>query len=373
MLTSPWPGVMVAMANKSSRDTARRVARAKQRMAEAGQSFGGGLRPYGYEDDHMTTREDEAAEIRRAADGILAGVSLGQIAASLRDRGIPTATGGARWEAVTVRDILLRPRNAGLMVYRPDGTGKAGPPTVTRISAGAPWPAILPEHQWRAVAAILTDPSRRNGPGPTPKHLGSGIFRCGRCDDGTTLVVCRSETGPTRHARYTCSPHRQRNDLPFAQRKWHLSRSVRIVDEFVTEAVIARLERPDAADLLPSQADGADVASLRTEAASIRELLNDLGRSFARGRIDLLQLEAGSAELRARLTEIESILASLTDTSPLAGVAGRADAREIWDGLDLGRRRAVLRALVDVALMPARKLGGRFDPDAIALVDPVWR
>ena len=103
--------VLLAVANKSSRDTARRVARARLRQATNGQ-FGGGKRPYGFEPDGVTVRESEAAEIRHAADAILAGVSLRQVTASLRDREVPTVT-GADWDTQTVRDILLRPRNAG--------------------------------------------------------------------------------------------------------------------------------------------------------------------------------------------------------------------------------------------------------------------
>ena len=40
---------MAAAANKSSADTARRVADARQR--HAGQSYGGGKRPFGYRPD----------------------------------------------------------------------------------------------------------------------------------------------------------------------------------------------------------------------------------------------------------------------------------------------------------------------------------
>src|ERR1035441_5015967 len=46
--------VMVGVANKSSRDTARRVARARLRLAASGQNGGGGKRPYGWENDRET-------------------------------------------------------------------------------------------------------------------------------------------------------------------------------------------------------------------------------------------------------------------------------------------------------------------------------
>src|ERR1035441_191117 len=138
--------VMVAVGNKASRDTARRGTRARVRQAEEG-AWGGGKRPFGFGPDGVTPDPEETAEIRRAADAILAGVSLRQVTASLRDRGVPTVTGAA-WSTVTVRDMLLRPRNAALMVYRPNG-GR-GPRKVrlytdADITGPAPWAPVIPE------------------------------------------------------------------------------------------------------------------------------------------------------------------------------------------------------------------------------------
>jgi site-specific DNA recombinase len=67
--------------------------------------------------------------------------------------------------------------------------------------------------------------------------------------------------------------------------------------------------------------------------------------------------------------EVETALAAASATSPLAGIAGRLDAAEVWEGLDLGRRRALLRALADVTLLPARR-GRGFDPGSVV---NVWR
>lgn len=49
-----------------------RAQRTRRQMAEAG-VFRGGARPFGYEADGMTVREDEAAELRDAAGRVLAG------------------------------------------------------------------------------------------------------------------------------------------------------------------------------------------------------------------------------------------------------------------------------------------------------------
>ena len=364
--------VMVAVGNKASRDTARRVARARLRQARAGQ-FGGGQRRFGFEADGVTVREDEAEEIRRAADAVLAGVSLRQVTASLRDRQVPTVK-GAQWNAVTLRDILMRPRNAGLLVYRPATSERVGPPyDDSEVVGRAPWEPIILESSWRALCAILTDPARRTGPGAVPRFLGSGIYLCGKCDDGTTLVIGRSDSGAARTSRYVCRPERQMSSLPATERRWHLSRSADRVDEFVQEALQAWLERPDAADALPTAAgDEVGVAALRAEENSLRELLNEQARLHARGVLSGEQLEAGSRELQASLGSVRAAIASAERTSPLAGLAGRPGVREIWPGLDLGRKRSVLRAVADVTLVAASRGGrlpdgGYFDPASIRI------
>ncbi|MFT4229400.1 MAG: recombinase family protein [Microbacterium sp.] len=69
--------VLVAMANKSSADTARRVARAAKQQAIEG-SWHGGQVPFGYRAENRSLVIDpEAAElVREAARRVLAGETL---------------------------------------------------------------------------------------------------------------------------------------------------------------------------------------------------------------------------------------------------------------------------------------------------------
>jgi len=173
-----------------------------------------------------------------------------------------------------------------------------------------------------------------------------------------TLIVMGSANCTSRYPRYTCVGPPS-----------HLAPAAIPVDELVTETLIARLERPDAAGLIPDAGDGRDLAGLRRDAASLRELQDEQARLHAHGLIDARQLTAGSEELRTRLQHAEAALASAAATSPLAGIAGQADARRLWDGLDLGCRRALVRELARVTILPARP-GRGFDP---ASVDIRWR
>lgn len=344
--------MLVAVANKASADTARRVADARRRQAEQGK-WGGGKRPFGFGPDGITVDPGEAAEIRRAADAILAGVSLRQVTASLRDRGVPSVT-GAKWDTQTVRGMLLRPRNAGLMVYRPNGGRGPRLYTDADITGKAPWGEILREETWRAVRDILTDPARRVGPGNTPRWLGSRIYRCGICGDGSTLVASGSTSSGHRYFRYFC------------REKGHLARAAIPCDTYVGAVVTERLARPNMATVLaPPAQEGADPVALEKEAGALRERLNEQARLHALGVIDGQQLAEGTASIRSQLDPVQDQLKVLSANDVLQGIAGNPDAARLWAEFDLGRKRAILRKLVTVTVFPAATRGRTFDYETV--------
>ncbi len=336
--------VMVAVANKSSRDTGRRVASSHSARATDGK-FRGGPRPFGFEPDGTTLIPSEAAEIRAASTKVLDGQSLRSIVADLREREVPTVT-GTEWSVRSLRGILLRARNAAITVYKGEETGTAD------------WPAILEEDEWRAVVAILTDPGRKTSPGNQPRHLGSLIYQCGVCNDGTTLIV----SGRQGRSTYYCDEN-------------HLRRVVGPVDDLVASALIARLSNPDAAaELLHPDEDGPDVRALHTEASRLRSKLNELAGLYARDVITTTQLENGTRDVKSRLREVETALAASAEHDPAASIAGRPDAAAIWKAMSLDRKRDLIRSMLKVTILPANTgrnpHGGYFDPDAI---DIRWR
>jgi hypothetical protein len=186
--------IRVLVANKASRDTARRVAAVRERKARNGE-YGGGRRPFGFcagpprlpdgadPGEYVcawhggrtckagvTTIKDETDVIADCSARLLQGVSLRALAAELRTNQVPSVT-CAEWSAETLREVLLRPRNAGLLVYR----GKV----VEGVQA--PWEPIVDPEVFEAVRLLLTEPARRTGPGAAPRWLGYGIYRCGVC------------------------------------------------------------------------------------------------------------------------------------------------------------------------------------------------
>ena len=332
--------VMVTMAAKSSADTSRRVADSRERLA--GQSYQGGRRPFGYRADPdaphgaktLITDQAEAAVLRRAAADVLErDISLKAIARGLREAGVPTVTGTA-WTASTLRDVLAKPAVAGLASYR----GELRP---------APWPPILERDTWERLTALFD--GRKTGTSPEPRWLLSGYATCGVCG---AVVKC---TGSADRRAYTCTAH------------GHVRRTAPEVDRRVAAAAVARLSRPDAAGLLrPPPRPGVDAAGLRAEAKRLEGKLTRMGALFAADAITEAQLKSGTREIRGRLERIAAQLDAASAPDPLAEFRGRP-AAEVWESLSLPRRRAVVRVLMTVVILPAGRKGRAFDPDSVRI------
>lgn len=297
-----------------------RQQRAKLRSADAGK-WKGGRRPFGYDADGVAVREAEAALIRGASSAILAGASLRGLAVEWNATGITTTTGGP-WTGSAIRRVLLRPRNAGLMEHQ------------GQVVGAAEWPAIIAEEEWHALRRRLLDPNRRTTTGSARKWLGSGLFRCGLCDE--TVVGTRVN----RRRCYRC-------------RAGHVTRTLDEVDQLVEEVVAARLRLPDAADLLAAAArSDVDTQALEDQAVTLRNRLDQLAGMFAEGSIDAQQLTSGTRDLSAKLDAIRARVADAFHGSALATVADTPDPGAAWLAAPLDRKRAALDALVTVRLIP---------------------
>lgn len=356
--------ILGAVARQESEHKGHRVARARMQKARAGE-WAGGIRPFGWglptggtrtrkdkatgeetevpELDMTKTVPEEAEAIRTVADMVLGGGSLRACVKWLTDKGFVTPRGNP-WGTIELRDLLLRPRLAGISVYRGEEIGPGN------------WEAILQEPQWRALVAILTDPSRRTTPGNTVKWFGSMIYRCGATEDCAHPMYV-TQSGGRRHPSYRC-------------RTGHGGgRRADKLDRFVQDVIIERLSRDDAADLLLPPADGMDVALLQAEATVLRQRLAELSALFAAGTIDAAQLAEGSKTAHGQLDGITQQLARAALRDPVAPLVGVPDVRKAWEGMELEQQREVLRALLDVTVRPQRPGrmpdGGYFDYEAI--------
>ncbi len=327
-----------------------RTKRAQAQAAAAGKWLGG-ARPFGWTlhgpGGKPTVNRAEAREVRNACKAILAGQSLGSIVDDLNARGVTTST-GRQWNYTSVRQVVTRARNAGLTEYNGE------------IIAQSVMPALVTEDVWRGVCAVLSDPSRRRSQSNRARWLLAGLAVCGTC---STRLKSAAAGAPGRSSRtvYRCP----------TRGSGHVARSARSLDDYVSEIVIARLSRDDAkAALVASPPDGtADNATLRTDAVALRGRLGEAADAFAAGAITSGQLVKITKQLRDRLGEIEGQMSRNDRSGVLAGFVGGRDARQVWNALDIERRRAVVEALMKVTVQPGLR-GREFDPE---LIDVEWR
>ncbi|GAA3194054.1 recombinase family protein [Dactylosporangium siamense] len=338
--------MMVTMANKSSTDTARRVAAARLRQAMNGE-HGGGPRPYGFEPDGITIRENEAGEIVKMAEQVLNEVPLRVIVRDLIKREVARER---PWSARTVRLILLRPRNAGLMVHRGEKVG------------AAPWKPILDRDVWESVVAVLEDPARRSGPGPAHRWLGSFLYKCA-CDSpmrpgnpGKSIKKRGAPPGPA----YLCSTRGPGGP--------HTSRQCDILDGYITDFIIRWAQRPGAINLLRTTDPGIDVPALREKEAALIEKLAQYTRDEAADLITRAQMLEGTKVTRARLDAVQQQLGSVVVESPVKQLVEAEDKRAKWESMSLGIQRAILSELLEVTVLPAPR-GPGFKPEYVQIVE----
>src|SRR6266704_2074155 len=98
-----------------------RTTRGKKLKALAGEP-NGSSRPFGFEADLVTIREDEAEVIRELTRRSLAGESQNALVSDLEARGVLTSQ-GKLWTQATLRQLLTRERNCGRIIHTDLATG----------------------------------------------------------------------------------------------------------------------------------------------------------------------------------------------------------------------------------------------------------
>jgi DNA invertase Pin-like site-specific DNA recombinase len=326
--------VVVAFANKSSEDTARRVARAARQRAEQGSPKVDGFRPYGYDRD-MVIVEDEAAVVREVTDRILRGETVRSIADNLNARGIPPMR-AALWRNPAVKSIVRKPTAAGLRAYtptNPDEASKVG----TTLYPGT-WEPIIDRETWEAVCATFA-PGRNTRTTGT-RYLLSGIAECGSC--GARMYV-----GTTREKRkvYRC------NDC------MKITRDLDWTDEQVTGVVRELLNR-DEIKAARRRQGRPRAHSADAELTALRARRSQVVREFA--------LRLGATDLDDMLAAIDERVAEL-EADAARGITVILPRAAEFDDLSLARRQEIVRALVRVVVLPTPARGRGLDPESVRI------
>lgn len=216
-------GVKGLLGSLYLKDLAQKTKRGQAGVIRDGRHNGGrsfGYRPVAGEPGRLAIDEAEAETVRRILNDYCAGYSPRDIAAALNREGVPGPRGGV-WNASAIagsrkrqNGILQNALYVGRIVWNRQSFAK-DPYTGNRVSrpnppeqwmtAEAPELRIVPDDLWNAVQARK---QARGGDDrhhrTRPKHLLSGLLKCGCCGSGY-VVAGRDKRG----LFLGCSRHRE--------------------------------------------------------------------------------------------------------------------------------------------------------------------
>jgi len=338
--------MLAAVAANESANKSRRVLRKMDQLAEQGMPHGG-HRIFGYDQDKITVREDEAAVIATLVSRFLAGESLRSLAAWLDGQEVKTVAGGP-WRTTTLRHMLRSGRIAGLREHR----GQVVGPAV--------WAPIITKGERSRVIARM-DAKAVSGRRTPRRYLLSGLLRCGRC--GNRLY----SSARVNTRRYVCSSGPDHGGCG------RMTVVADPVEQLIADAVLIRLSSPDLAHALAGRASADEQsAALAEQIAADRDQLEELATMYGTKDITAKEWMSARSPIEQRLRDSERRLSRATSTSALDGLIGLGGALGAqWADLNLDRQHAVITTLLDHAVITPGTPGARsLDP---ARVQPHWR
>ncbi|RZQ65107.1 recombinase family protein [Amycolatopsis suaedae] len=370
--------IEVAQACKSSDDKSRRIRRRFKTKRKQGRAYLGGPRRFGWpgkealwtpgpgesEEDRPDVApeklEGEREAIRTGTDAQLAGIGLGTIAAEWNAAGVRSVNGN-EFVPVTVRAVLERPANAGLIEYE----GKL----VGRVDGE---PIVDPE-KFKRLRALYAGRRRGRKSGETGQtYIGTGILRCDCCGMRLTARKQAPKTYPdgTTRATYYCAKHRRGCGKVFAD--------MRAVDNAIMLFTVARLSDPRRAAAVTAartrHSERLDAVEKEiTLCTSLQAALSD---RLGRRQMTLEAFDAANEPLVADLARLTAEREELEKVSPTGpGQAASKDALIAeWtaDATTVADKRAMfLNALGRdrMTIAPSSRTGKRtFDKSRIKVI-----
>jgi site-specific DNA recombinase len=343
--------VMVAIANKSSRDTARRVTRKHEQLAAQGKPGGGGFRGYGFSEKGHEVVEGEAEILREIGARILGdwdgwtpeqrasidpavGETLHSIAEDLNAREIPTAT-GVPWSGRSVASVVTKASVAGLRSHKGEIVGEAV------------WGAIIPRERWERICEHLAQRAPLND--LTLQRWLNGALYCSRC--GHVLEGCFGNGGP----RYWCMPRRGGCGK--------MAVKASFVEDEVERQVLELLAKPRVLEQLRHAADTDVTDEARKELAEDEGQLKELAKMWASKQITFAEYREARGIIESRVKESRALLVARAPRILRTLLAG--DVQNGWRSLKPADKREVLLALLPdgYSVQPHdRSHGNKFDP-----------
>ena len=350
----------------------------------------------------MALDEREAEAIRWAVEFFPSPEgSLGGIIREWNRRGLrPTSTSYKRRKAVTagvpftgewsiagVRGILRNPRIAGFAVRGGEIALDAEGEPIKAVH-----PAIVSREAQQKVIDKLNDVTRHTSPGPKPRSLGSGVVLCvcGLPLRATTIKgKPRKENGeidrdaePVKLPGLRCDVSRNGYKGKLGVPR-HVSMRDDVINPLIADAIAAAFVFGPA-DLIPR--GEVDLSPIEAELSDLHRQENDAADVALLGGVAGGKAIARIQEIHARRGELEAARADAVSKSAQAAMVvdlradlwgggrvslenvseARRALRERFEGLPLAQRRELVRALLDVRVLPGQ--GVKLRPERRVLI-----
>ncbi|MCH8565683.1 recombinase family protein [Nesterenkonia sp. LB17] len=302
--------MLAGLAQYESSYKADRVsAKSKQTIADGRHT--GGVRPFGWHVLPRTPEEiaqkrggryslndREATALQVAIEDILErGRSLGSIARDwndpLRAGGPLTTSTGGRWGATQLRQVLVRPRNAGISTYRGE------------VLAEDKIPPIISTATLRAMERHL---NRNRLPNHTNKavHLLSGIAECHCGRPVNAAQVGGRELDPetgkkAKHHVYRCQ----------GQGAGHVAKRSAHVDQAVKLAILEWFSHPFLYKMESREEDRERAEELEQQTNELKRRLDEASDAYVSGRLEVNMLERVQRDVKEKRTAIEAEQAAI--------------------------------------------------------------
>ena len=338
--------IMGSVAAHESEVKGERVRRKMLANAQAGRPHGP-ARPFGYQADKVSIEPAEASIVKDLAERLLAGESLSSLVRWLNDNDIPTVTGRGDWRTSTLRNLLLSGRISGQRDFNGETVGRAV------------WPAIITEQQTTRIRAMLTDPARRTNRTARRYPL-AGMLRCQLCG---AVLLAHPRSGVR---RYVC---KSGADFTGCGRIYIAADPV---EQLIVDGVLFRLDSPAMTETVTARSSSDQEAALLVEQMDAdHRQMTELAELYGHRQISVTEWSAARRPIEARIAEAKNRAARLTGTTAISQWVGNADAlRAQWSGLNFDRQRAIVRAVLDHAVIAPRVPGSNdFRPERVR---PIW-
>jgi site-specific DNA recombinase len=329
-----------AVARHESEHKSDRIRRKARELAENGKVSGGGTRPFGFNDDRRSIREDEAQIIREAAARVLSGEALRSVCRDLIARGVNTVT-GVPWSAQVLRGLLRSARNSG----RREHNGV--------IVADAEWPAIISATESDRLRRLLNDSGRRTT-WTSRSYLLREVATCALC--GRRLRARPASLGRRCYVCASGPPH-------------HGCGKIRIDAESlevdVVERIFAAVDDGEL-DRILSAGDGDPSADALTEIGRLDAELEALAAQFAEGDLTRSEWSVMRPIFLDRRARAEQRYDELRGRESLRRL--RRPLRAAWAVFTFSQRRGTVSdLLVEVRVAPAIRGLNRYDPNRVSI------